>query len=315
MNAARGGWLAGGVRAASGARGLDGAATSAKVSVAVVSTHGLPALRATLHRLREACEADVEVVVLAAQHQDDVVDYLTRHYLSGDLAAIALKAGEREVAHCGIDTAFQLSSGEIVVRLQDDLALSPGWLDAVAFTLRAAPDIGMLGLVAADEPQRRGRPPKRRRPEAVDRVDLRAFAVTHAVLREHARELPGERCADGCRFQRVLQERGYRLAYLPGQVAAGAPLAARAAGAGLEADLAFHPGEREAMAGLRQSYGLGDVVLTPCGACEEDEFEVLAVQIDFCEAHDVPLGHTYTLRCTGCHTLRVEEDHEFRCPT
>ena len=73
------------------------------------------------------------------------------------------------------------------------------------------------------------------------------------MLREHARELPGERCADGCRFQRVLLERGYRLAYLAGQVAAGATLAARAAGAELEADLAFHPGEREAMAGLRQS--------------------------------------------------------------
>jgi len=311
------------VSAVPGGRRPEGAAAAARVSVAVVSTHGVPALRATLHRLREDCEADVEVIVLAAQHHDDVVDYLSRHYLRGDLAAIALEAGEREVAHCGIDTAFQLSSGEIVVRLQDDLAPSPGWLDTVVSTLCAAPDIGMLGLVAADEPRRRGRPPRQRPPEPVDHVDLRCFAVTHSVLREHARELPGERCADGCRFQQVLLERGYRLAYLPGQVAAGTPLtaasgatlAARAAGAELEADLAFHPGEREAMAGLRQSYGLGDVVLTPCGACDEEEFEVLAVQIDFCKAHDVPLGHTYTLRCTGCHTLRVEEDHEFRCPT
>ena len=120
------------------------------------------------------------MIVLAAQHHDDVVDYLTRHYLRGELAAIALEAGEREVAHCGIDTAFQLSSGEIVVRLQDDLALSPGWLDAVAFTLRAAPDIGMLGLrrrraaaprPAASEPARSGRP---RRPARLRRHPRRA---------------------------------------------------------------------------------------------------------------------------------------------
>jgi hypothetical protein len=286
-----------------------------KVSVAVVSTHGVGALRAMLHDLREAGETDLEVIVLAAQHQDDVVDYLGRHYLRGDVAAIALEAGERAMAHCGIDTAFQMSSGEIVVRLQDDLALTPGWLDAVVGALLAEPGIGMLGLVADDEPRRRGRPPKQRPLEAVEHVDLRAFAIGQTLLREHARELPGERCAAGCRFQQVLVERGYRLAYLPGQVAAGARLAVRPAGAELEADLAFHPGEREAMAGLRQSYGLGDVVLTPCGACDEEEFEVLAVQIDFCETHDVPLGHTYTLRCTGCHTLRVEEDHEFRCPT
>ena len=31
-------------------------------------------------------------------------------------------------------------------------------------------------------------------------------------------------------------------------------------GAELEADLAFHPGEREAMSALHQSYALGDVV-------------------------------------------------------
>jgi len=301
------------VSAHAGSRPADGAAP-ATVSVAVVSTHGVPALRATLHCLREACAAEVEVIVLAAQHHDDVVDYLTRHYLRGDLAAIALEAGEREVAHCGIDTASQISSGEIVVRLQDDLALSPGWLDAVVGTLQAAPDIGMLGLVTTDEPRRRGRPPRQRQAEAVEHVDLRAFAVTRSVLRAHARELPGERCAEGCRFQRLLVGQGYRLAYLPGQVAAGVSPAMRAAGAELEADLAFHPGEREAMAGLRQSYRLGDVMLMPCGACDDEEFEVLGVQIDFCEAHDVPLGHTYTLRCTGCHTLRVEEDHEFRCP-
>jgi hypothetical protein len=110
-----------------------------------------------------------------------------------------------------------------------------------------------------------------------------------------------------------LRELGYRIAFLPGQLATGERPVALASGAELEADLAFHPGEREAMAGLQQSYRLGDEVLTPCAVCDEEEFEVLGAQIDFCETHGVPLGYTYTLRCSGCHTLCVEEDHQFRC--
>jgi len=121
----------------------------------------------------------------------------------------------------------------------------------------------MLGLVLDDEPRRRGRPPKVRSPEEVDHVDLRAFAVTQTVLREHMSELKGDRCADGCRFQYRLRQLGYRIAYLPGQLAAGGRLAAGPSGAELEADLAFHPGEREAMARLQQSYRLGEEVLTP----------------------------------------------------
>jgi hypothetical protein len=286
----------------------------APVSVALVSTHGVVALRAALHRLRDSAAGDVEVIVLAAQHHDDVLDYLSRQYLRGEVAAVALEARAPEMAHCGIDTAFPLASGEIVVRVQDDLAFAPGWLDAVGAALRGAPDIGLLGLVREPEPRRRGRPPKTRTPEAVDEVDLRAFAASSDVLRLHAAELAGERCAVGCRFQGLLRQRGYRLAYLAGQVAAAARESLAPTGTELEADLAFHPGAREAMARLRQSYALGDVVLTPCGACDDDELEVLAVQIDFCAAHGVPLGHTYTMRCTGCHALRFEEDHEFRCP-
>lgn len=285
------------------------------VSIAVVSTHGAGALRTTLHRLRETIDDDVELVVLAARHQEDVVSCVTRHYLRGDVTAIALEAApcEREIEHCGLDTAFQVSRGAILVRVQDDLSFAPGWLDAVVSTLQSSPDIAMLGLVATDEPRRRGRPPRLRPAEDVEQVDLRAFAVTQIALREHVSELNGERCFSGCRFQDRLRGLGYRLAFLPGQVAAGERPAALSSGAELEADLAFHPGEREAMAGLRQSYRLGDEVLTPCAVCDDEEFEVLGAQIDFCESHGVALGYTYTLRCSGCHTLRVEEDHQFRC--
>ncbi len=279
-----------------------------------MSTHGLAALRATLRGVHESVDRDIEVIVLAARHDDGVLDYLNRHYLRGDVAAIALAASETEVVHCGIDLAFGLSSGAIVVRLPDDLLFAPGWLDAVVDVLQADPEIGMLGLVLDDEPPRRGRPPKVRPPHQVERIDPRAFAVTRAVLREHAVELKGDHCLSGCRFQDRLQELGLHMAYLPGQLAAGNRLVVGPSGAELEADLAFHPGEREAMGGLHQSYALGEVVLTPCSLCDEEEFEVLAVQIDFCEPHGVPIGHTYALRCTGCHALRVEDDREFRCP-
>ena len=137
--------------------------------------------------------------MLAAQHAEDVVAYITRHYLSGDVSAIALEASEREMAHCGIDTAFQMSGGEILVRVQDDLAFAPGWLDAVVGALQANPDIGMLGLVLDDEPRRRGRPPKvrlarRGRPRRPARLrrhpDRAARAPERAPGRPLRRRLP-----------------------------------------------------------------------------------------------------------------------------
>ena len=223
------------------------------------------------------------------------------------------------MAHCGIDTAFHLSGGEILVRVQDDLAFAPGLARRGASApCSANPDIGMLGLRARTTSRgaAAGRP-SARSPEAVDHVDLRAFAVTQTVLREHEqRAAQGERCAEGCRFQQAAA----------GAAAIASPTcpascdrrrAARGAGRGRRARRPTSPFTRRsasAMARLRQSYRLGDDVLTPCVACDDEEFEVLAAQIDFCEAHDVPLGYTYTLRCTGCHELRFEEDHQFRCP-
>ena len=288
--------------------------TSPSVSIAVVSTHGVGPLRTTLHRLRETTDGDVEIIILAAQHYEDVVAYITRHYLRGDVSALALEASEREMAHCGVDTAFQISRGDVLVRIQDDLVLAPDWLEAVVSALQANPDVGMLGLLCEGESRRRGRPPKSPVPQDVELVDLRAFAVTQAVLREHLGELRGERCAEGCRFQQRLRQLGYRIAYLPGKVKPAGPSAASPLGSELEADLAYHPGEREALALLRQSFRLGEEVLMPCPSCDEEEFEVLGAQIDFCEAHDVPTGFTYTLRCVGCRQLLFEEDHQFRCP-
>lgn len=288
----------------------------ASASIAVVSSHGVEPLRTTLRTIRETVEQPPEVVILAAQHYDDVVSYIARHYVRGDVSAIALDAAADEMAHCGLDRAFHLSTGTVLVRVQDDLTFAPGWLEAAVDTLDEHEDIGMLGLVQVPEPRRRGRPPKSRRaPLPVDWVDLRAFVTRRALFREHETGLMGEHCAEGCRYQVRLRDLGFRVAYLPGQVklADGVP---RPAGNGFElgADMPFHPGPDEAMGQINQVYRLGEEILLPCMSCGDNELEVLAAQIEFCERHEVPVGYTYTLRCTTCHELRYEEDLQFRCP-
>jgi hypothetical protein len=285
-----------------------------RASIALVSMHGAQPLRAALHNIRETADQPHDVVILAAQHQDDVVEYIARHYLRGDVAAIGLDTADDGMSHCGLDRAVHFSSGDVLVRVQDDLEFAPGWLGHVLTTLEAHPEIGMLGLLQGQGKRPRGRPPKAPRgPEPVDEVDLRAFAVRRDLFGAHESALRGERCAEGCLYQARLPELGYTLALLPGLVKPAAVGVPQVAGDGLEADLPFHAGAAEARSALRQIYQLGEEVLLPCLACGDDEFEVLAAHIEFCEAHGVPIGYTYTLRCAGCGATHDEEDPQFRC--
>jgi hypothetical protein len=293
-----------------------GAGTTPEASIAIVATHGVDCLRGTLRRIRETVTGSPELIVLADQHFEEVVTYLTRHYLRGDVAAIGLEASGDEIGHCGLDHAFHLASGEILIRLDDGLELRDGWYQAVLETLRENSDIAMLGLVSENEKPRRGRPPKHARaPEPADIVDLRAFVTTRRFFGEHESAMMGEKCVAGCRFTARLRELGARTAYLPGQV----KLAPRGGSCGSAArdcssGLPVHDGPGAAMANLRQVYQLGEEVLLPCMTCGDNEFEVLAAQIEFCETHDVPIGFLYTLRCSSCHELQHEEDYQFRCP-
>lgn len=285
-------------------------------SIAVVATGGVEALRATLQRIRTTVERPYELIVLADQHSEDVVTYLTRHYLRGDVAAIGLEACGDEIHHCGLDHAFHLASGDVLVRIEDDLALAPGWFEASIDTLAEHDGIGMLGLLQDPEKPRRGRPPKHRRaPEPVAGVDLRAFATRRSLFGEHEAALKGEKCTTGCSYQARLRELGLGLAYLPCQVRLEAgPSRAPASGLEFASELPVHDGAGGTLGQLRQVYQLCEEVLIPCMTCGDNELVVLAAQIEFCAAHTVPIGYLYTLRCTACNEVQYEEDHQFRCP-
>jgi hypothetical protein len=287
-----------------------------EASIAVVATHGVDALRSTLRRIRETVGGAPEVIVLADQHSEEVVTYLTRHYLRGDVAAIGLEASSDEIHHCGLDHALHLASGGVLIRLDDGLDLKPGWYEATLETLAEFDDIGMLGLVVEHEKPRRGRPPKHRRaPEAVDAVDLRAFATRRDLFGEHEAALRGEKCIAGCRFSTRLRSLGARTAYLPGQVRLEPrPAVCSPSSRDCYSELPAHDGPGQAMSALRQVYQLGEEVLLPCMTCGDNEFEVLAAQIEFCDTHDVPIGFLYTLRCSSCHEVQHEEDYQLRCP-
>ena len=285
-------------------------------SIAVVATQGVEALRATLQRVRATVDRPHELIVLADQHSEDVVTYLTRRYLRGDVAAIGLEARGDEIHHCGLDHAFHLASGDVLIRIEDDLVLSPGWFKALIETLAEHDEIGMLGLVQDPEKPRRGRPPKHRRaPEPVDAVDLRAFATRRSLFGEHEAALKGEKCTAGCLFQARLRELGREMAYLPCQVrVAAAPLRTPASGLEFASELPVHDGAGGTIGQLRQVYQLCEEVLLPCMTCGDSELVVLAVQLEFCAAHGIPVGYLYTLRCAACDEIQYEEDHQFRCP-
>jgi hypothetical protein len=285
-------------------------------SIAVVATRGVEALRGTLQRIRTTVERPYELIVLADQHSEDVVTYLTRHYLRGDVAAIGLEARGDEIHHCGLDHAFHLASGDVLVRIEDGLVLVPGWFEAVVDTLAEHEEIGMLGLVQEPEKPRRGRPPKRRRaPEPVETLDLRAFATRRSLFGEHEAALKGEKCTSGCRYQARLRELGQGLAYLPCQVRpAAGRLHAPASGLEFASELPAHDGGGGTMGRLKQVYRLCEEVLVPCMICGDNELVVLAAQVEFCAAHAVPIGYLYTLRCSACDEVQYEEDYQFRCP-
>ena len=127
----------------------------------------------------------------------------------------------------------------------------------------------------------------------------------------------GEKCVAGCRFTARLRElgRAHGLPARPGAARRRVRAACAPAARDCYSELPAHDGPGQAMGALRQVYQLGEEVLLPCMTCGDNEFEVLAAQIEFCETHDVPIGFLYTLRCSACDEVQHEEDYQFRCPT
>ncbi|NLG65507.1 MAG: hypothetical protein GX537_07865 [Actinobacteria bacterium] len=287
------------------------------VSIVLFANNGMDAVRAAVRNLRATTGDACQIVVMARECREDVAGYLTRECVKGRIAGFGFDPRGPQASRCGMDIASSLADKTYLVRAQDDLHFADGWLARVTEVLDSHRDIGCLGLLPPRLRRRRGRPPKPRlEAEVVERVDCRCFATRRDVFLEHECQQPAEPDDADCRFQRHLCEAGLRVAYLPGQVE---PL--RNGGAGCEhavvlpeADLPVHAGSLAARERIEQIYRVGDDIIHTCRSCGNSELEVLAATVEFCR-HDVPVGFSYTMRCSECRQMQVEEDIQFRCPT
>lgn len=288
------------------------------VSIVVFAHRGVVPLRATLHALRATAGGAHEVVVLASECDEQVAIYLNREYFRRHISGYVLHDRHGDDAHCRLDRAFHLVSGDYLLRLDDALTFAPGWLDKVVAELDADPDIGWLSLLEPPLERRpRGRPPKPTgRPEIVERAAGRCYVTRRSLFARHEYELMGEQGAACCLYQDHLRRIHKKIARLPGLVEPWSDADTRVDGGALgEDDLPVHESATGAMQRLTQSYDLGDDVLLTCMACGASELEVLAARIKFCVAHHVPIGHLYEFRCPECHELHYKDDLQFRCPT
>jgi hypothetical protein len=288
-----------------------------RVGIVVYTSHGVAALRTVLRGVRETVDRPSGVVVFADDADEMVATYLVRQYLRGRVDAVQLESGDRHGAHCGLDRAFHMVEGDYIVRVDDTLQFQPGWLERAVAALEADPALGCLSLVPpADYHRGRGRPRTVHvEPVGVDHLDMRCFVTRRELVSAHECGLFGERSGE-CAFQRYLRAEGATLAFLPGLVTAldvhEVPKAQDACAH--EADLPAHQGASGAMQRLEQAYDLGDDVLLTCMACGNNELEVLAARIRFCERHGVAIGYWYELRCPECAEVYYKDDFQFSCP-
>ena len=286
------------------------------VSIVLFANNGAVLLQDAMRNLRDTLPDGCQIVVMARECREDVATYLTRQCLKGHIAGFGFDPQGIGRSHCGMDGAFYLTEGRLLVRVQDDLRFVPGWLEKVTETLQQHQDIGCLGLLLPRQQKRRGRPPKpRSEAEISESVDWRCFATRRDVFLEHERQMLNELIGWDCPFQKRLKEMGMRLAYLPGQVTIVSTheVAAEDALAIPEGGLPVHGGPLGAMKRVEQVYRVGDDVVLTCMSCGNTELEVLSAQVEFCP-HDVPVGYSYTMRCHECHEIHYEEDVQFQCP-
>ena len=117
------------------------------VGIAVFTSHGVVALRALLHGIRETVTGPYELHVCASDCPEDLGMFLMRQYLRGRINGFHLDTGTRRARHCGLDQTYHLMAREYLVRLDDTLEPQPGWLERAIAALEADLSIGCLSLV------------------------------------------------------------------------------------------------------------------------------------------------------------------------
>jgi hypothetical protein len=290
--------------------------STARVSIVVCSTGGADALRSALRSIRASVNGPLEIVVLAASCDEEAATYLTRQYMRGRVAACELVM-HAAAEHCGLGPTAHLVTAEYVVRTEDAVVFSEGWLPKA---IAAFEDDAMMGCLSLLEPpgrRGRGRPPKiREEPQELDHVDTRCFVTRRDLLTRHGCGVAQRAMTGACAFQDHLRANGLKLAYLPGQAVAPTLDETVRAGSDLlpEGELPAHLGPTGAMRRVEQVYRLGDDVLVTCMACGNTELEVLGARVLFCENHGVAIGIGYDFRCPECGGSRAEDDLQFRCP-
>lgn len=287
------------------------------VSIAIFSSHGVPALRALLRDVREGGQQPQEIQVFVSDCPEELGLFLGRQYLRGRIKGFHVDPSLGGARHCGLDRAHRFATGEYLVRLDDTLELRPGWLERSVAALEADSTIGCLSLVPPSGYHRgRGRPRTVHvEPLPIDHLDMRCYITPRRLATKPSCVTAADGGPGGCGFQRALGRGGLRLAYLPGLAK---PLdlerVPQVPSTAHEGDLPLHEGASGAMQRLQQAYRLGDDVLLTCLSCGAPELEVLAARILFCDAHWVATGHMYELRCPACKELFYRDDPQFRCP-
>jgi hypothetical protein len=288
-----------------------------QVGITVFTSHGVPALRAVLHGIRETVSEPHELYVCASDCPEELGMFLMRQYLRGRINGFRLDTAQQTANHCGLDQAYHLSEGDYLVRLDDTLELQPGWLGCALGALEDDPGIGCLSLVPPPGYQRgRGRPRTvHLLPVTVDHLDMRCYVTRRGLVARHEGQLMGDARGTTCQYQTFLAAAGKTLAFMPGLVrdldferVPHVPYRTH------EGEAPAHEGASGAIQRLQQAYQLGDDILLTCLACGARELEVLEARIKFCHPHRVAVGHMYELRCPECKELYYREVLQFRCP-
>lgn len=285
--------------------------------VVVFSRGDLAALRTTLHGVWGETER-MRVVVMRESHDREAADYLFRQYARGRLAGLGVRAVESPESSCGLDRAGSFVGPDMrfIARLADGLELQPGWLARALAVFDETPSLGSLGLLGAS----RHTPGRPRRltlgAVQVDEIETTCFVTRGDLLSRHCLTRPCRGPGTSCAYHEALKEHGLAIGHLQGLVRMAGPSEPRTAPAHTDVvgDTSFHGPPGDEARQPRQAYELGQDVLITCVSCGNDELEVLTAEVEFCAAHGLPVGHTYTMRCPRCGKLQLEEDLQFACP-